>query len=179
MGGTTSSIEKVKGSLDCSEEDVNKVTEEGWRLFEINNTSTGGSSMATVVIIIISAGTAALCGWVLMWLAFHYQTWRKASLEIRDEKLRVETEQLELRERRAASRKLRKEQLRKQEAETERWIAAEEAKTQSVRKERMGSEEGRPEEADNSIWMSSPRGISTPKPGHCSRCQGRHIESIV
>ena len=49
MGGTTSSIEKVKGSLDRSEDDVNNVTEEGWRLFDINNNSTGESAMATVV----------------------------------------------------------------------------------------------------------------------------------
>ena len=179
MGGTTSSIEKVKGSLDRSEEDVNKVTEEGWRLFDINSTSTGGSSMATVMIIVMSAASAALCGWVLMWCVFHYQTYRRTSLEIRDEKIRVETERLELQERRAAQKKLRQERARTEEAEAAAWLEEEEKKTQQAKVERETLEATKRPLWERSIWMSSPQLTSTPKPGQCSRCQDRHLESIV
>ena len=179
MGGTTSSVERVKGTLDSSEEDVNKVTEEGWRLFDINNTSTGGSPMATMLLIIIGAGTAALSGWALMWIVFHCQTYRRTNLEIKDEKLRVETENLELQERRAARRKLRKEMLRNEEAETTKWVAAEEARAEKIRRERIGKEDCEASEDSTSIWMTSPQGHSTPKYGQCSRCQGRNLESLV
>ena len=177
MGGTTSSVEKVNRSLDRSEEVVNKVTEEGWRLFDINNTSTGGSPLATGILIIICSASAALCAWMVMWLVFHYQTCRKTSLEIRDERLRVETERLELEERRSARRKLRKEQLRTDEAETEAWLQEENAKTVQAQEERKALEK-RPL-WESSIWMTSPQSTSTPKTGHCSRCHNRTLESIV
>ena len=54
------------------------------------------------------------------------------SLEIRDERLRVETERLELEE--------RKEQLRTDEAETDAWIREEDEKTKRVKEERKAME---------------------------------------
>ena len=118
-------------------------------------------------------------GWAFMWIVFHCQTYRKANLEIKDEKVRIETETLELQERRAARKKLQEEQMRAQEAETARWIQAEEAKTERARRKRLERENTEDPADTTSIWMTSPQGHSTPKLGQCSRCQGRNLESIV
>ena len=58
MGNPTTSIKQVKGLLDRSEEDVNKVTKEGWCIFDINNTSMHGElAHGHGMMIIMGVGT--------------------------------------------------------------------------------------------------------------------------
>ena len=114
-----------------------------------------------------------------MWIVFHCQTCLKTNLELKDERLRMEADRIELEEKREAQKRLRKEEARSNEAETDEWIRRENERASGIRRERKPDPPSRRPLWESTIWMPSHPSTSTPKPGHCSRCAAAHLETIV
>ena len=116
---------------------------------------------------ILGAGAAALGAWVTMWIVFHCQTCLKTNLELKDERLRVEAERIELEEKRAARKRLRQEEAKANKAETDAWITAENEKAAEIRHEREALARSKRPLWESTIWMpSSPRPSTSGRPPH-------------